>query len=112
MAGVDTIVIGPDGTDLDSWAAIAAGPVPDFQTRLVARRGWYPSGIPLQRNTFAVEAADTLVVVAAAAAQTGQRVHLLGGSYGALVALFAAAATPSLVAATLWEFLSTVVDRH
>lgn len=139
---MDTIVTGPDGIDLvvrvggdgdpvvflhgsggglESWAQIAGELSPEFQTRLVARRGWYPSGIPLRRNIFELEAADVLTVVSRAAAETGRRVHLIGGSYGALVALFAAAvSTEHIASLALYEppvlqtgsHLEPVIDRY
>jgi pimeloyl-ACP methyl ester carboxylesterase len=119
MAGVDIIIAAADGLDLavridgagdpivflhgsggglESWADISAELAPDYQSWSMARRGWDPSGIPLQRNAFADEAADALAVVAHAAAETGRRVHLVGGSYGALVALHAAAVSTDHIA--------------
>ncbi|CAN5669300.1 hypothetical protein BH09ACT7_BH09ACT7_31170 [soil metagenome] len=83
--GDPVVFLHGSGGGLQSWAEIAAALAPDFLTRLVARRGWWPSGIPLQRNTFADEAADTLAIAAHAAAETGRRVHLVSGSCGALV---------------------------
>jgi pimeloyl-ACP methyl ester carboxylesterase len=74
---------------LDSWAEIAAS-FPDYSVWLIARRGYRPSGIPFSRNTFEVEADDVLRVALAAAEETGQPGHLVGGSYGATLALHAA----------------------
>ena len=88
---------------LDSWAEIAEG-FPDHSVWIVARRGYRPSGIPLSPNTFAVEAEDVLLVVRAAAEQTGKRAHLVGGSYGATLALHAAkASTEHIASLALFE---------
>ncbi|WP_319447978.1 MULTISPECIES: alpha/beta fold hydrolase [unclassified Mycobacterium] len=88
---------------LDSWAEIAEG-FPDYSVWLIARRGYRPSGVPLSRNSFEVEADDVLLVARAAAEETRQRGHLVGGSYGASLALHAAKiATAHLASLALFE---------
>jgi pimeloyl-ACP methyl ester carboxylesterase len=97
---------------LDSWAEIAEG-FPDYSVWIVARRGYRPSGIPLSPNTFATEADDVRLVVRAAAEQTGNRAHLVGGSYGATLALHAAkASTEHIASLALFEPPLLLSGKH
>jgi pimeloyl-ACP methyl ester carboxylesterase len=77
---------------LDSWNPILPLLEDEFEPWVYARRGYPPSEAGQQPKTFADDVADVRAVLAAA----GGSAHLVGGSYGATVALHAAAtdATP------------------
>jgi pimeloyl-ACP methyl ester carboxylesterase len=90
------------GGGLHSWAEVAEGLADEFEIWLVARRGYWPSCRPapvslFAGNSFADEAADVAQVLTRVQEETGSSVHLLGGSYGATVALHAALADARLV---------------
>ncbi|CRZ16419.1 alpha/beta fold hydrolase [Mycolicibacterium neworleansense] len=74
---------------LDSWADIAQR-LTGYRTVRYARRNHPPSDTGTRPNSFAVEAADLRCVLGLVAATCGQRAHVVGGSYGATVALHAA----------------------
>ncbi|MCL9759612.1 alpha/beta fold hydrolase [Frankia sp. AiPa1] len=87
---------------LDSWQEVAEGLGDGFECWLMARRGHAPSGAPGQANTFAAEVPDVLAVLDAArnrAGSDGRVPHLVGGSYGATLALHTAVADPDALAA-------------
>ncbi len=59
----------------------------EYELWAYARRGYRPSDTGNRPGTFADDVADALAVAGAAAEATGELPHLLGGSYGARVAL-------------------------
>jgi pimeloyl-ACP methyl ester carboxylesterase len=75
---------------LDSWAGVAELLAPHYRCWLVARRGYHPSDALAQVKTFAREVADVWALVRAAHQESGAPVHLVGASYGAILALHAA----------------------
>jgi pimeloyl-ACP methyl ester carboxylesterase len=85
-SGTPLVFIHGSNGGLDSWADIA-GRITGHRTVRYARRNYSPSGTGKSRNTFQAEADDLLAVVAA----LGEAAHLVGGSYGATVALHAVA---------------------
>lgn len=76
---------------LDSWADVADRLV-DHRIVRYARRNHAPSEVGPSPNGFAVEAADLQTVLTAVTDAAGSGAHVVGGSYGATVALHAAAA--------------------
>lgn len=80
---------------LDSWTAVADNVV-DHRVVRYARRNHAPSGPGPSPNGFAVEAADLQRVLAAVTDAAGA--HIVGGSYGATVALHAAAGNAERIA--------------
>jgi pimeloyl-ACP methyl ester carboxylesterase len=97
-AGAAVVFVHGSNGGLDSFADIVADLADDYQVWRYARRGYLPSGDALPDNTFDVEAADLAVIAAAAAHATGGPVHIVGASYGATVALYAALASPEHIA--------------
>lgn len=59
-----------------------------------ARRGYGPSDVPPGPTSFPDEIADVRAVVEAARESSGRPVHLVGASYGAILAMHTAAADP------------------
>ncbi len=105
-AGQPVVLVHGSYGGLDSFQAVAEGLSDGFECWLMARRGHAPSDTPNQANTFAAEVHDVLAVLAAAHDQagTGRRAHLVGGSYGATLALHTALTDPhALGALALFE---------
>ena len=113
-AGEPVLFLHGSGGGLDSWAGIAERLADAYQVWLVARRGYGPSGQPPRPNRFADEVADVHRIVrhiaerrhtdpsgapseggAHPASTPSERgVHLVGGSYGASLALHTALTAP------------------
>ena len=72
---------------LDSWDPVTPFLADEFELWVYARRGYAPSSSPRGPKTYADDVADLAAVLAAA----GGSAHVVGGSYGATVALRAAA---------------------
>ncbi|MCF6390513.1 alpha/beta hydrolase [Mycobacterium sp. MBM] len=83
-AGPPVVFVHGSNGGLDSWAAIGDRLV-GHQIVRYARRNHQPSGVGPAPNSFAAEAADLQTVL-----QHVGRAHVVGGSYGATVALHAA----------------------
>lgn len=88
--GDPVVLLHGSGGGLHSWAAVAERLAGSYELWMPARRGYGPSAAPPGRKSFKDEVADLIAVTEAA----GRPVHLVGGSYGATVALHAAAAEP------------------
>ncbi|MEU8083053.1 alpha/beta fold hydrolase [Micromonospora sp. NPDC049101] len=93
-AGDPVVLVHGSGGGLHSWAAVADQLAPDHEVWMPARRGYGPSDVPPGTKSFAVETADLLAVIEAARQRTGRRVHVVGASYGATLALHTASADP------------------
>ncbi|MER7334527.1 MULTISPECIES: alpha/beta hydrolase [unclassified Micromonospora] len=89
-AGDPVVLLHGSGGGLHSWAPVAGRLAGSYELWMPARRGYGPSDVPPGRKSFKDEVADLMAVTEAA----GQPVHLVGGSYGATLALHAAAAEP------------------
>jgi pimeloyl-ACP methyl ester carboxylesterase len=89
-AGDPVVLLHGSGGGLHSWAAVAERLAGSYELWMPARRGYGPSAVPAGRKSFADEVADVIAVIEAA----GQPVHLVGGSYGASLALHTAATAP------------------
>jgi len=87
--GYPVVALHGSGGGLHSWAEIARRLGDGYEFWLVARRGYAPNDAPVGENSFARESADVRAVLAAVATATGGRAHLVGGSYGATLALHA-----------------------
>jgi pimeloyl-ACP methyl ester carboxylesterase len=85
-AGDPVVLVHGSGGGLHSWAGVAALLEEDFEVWMPARRGYGPSDVPPGPKSFEAEIADVLAVIEAA----GRPVHLVGASYGALLALHTA----------------------
>ncbi len=85
-SGPPVVFVHGSNGGLDSWADIG-GRLTGYQVVRYARRNHLPSGTGPAPNSFDVEARDLQVVLEAVG-----RAHVVGGSYGATVALHAAAA--------------------
>jgi pimeloyl-ACP methyl ester carboxylesterase len=90
-AGDPVVLLHGSGGGLHSWAAVADRLAGSYEVWMPARRGYGPSDVPPGRKSFKVEVADVIAVIEAA----GPPVHLVGGSYGATLALHTAVAEPS-----------------
>lgn len=84
--GAPVVLVHGSGGGLDSWDPVAPLLADEFQLWVYARRGYPPSGACRQAKTFAHDVADLAAVLAAA----GGSAQVVGGSYGATVALHAA----------------------
>ena len=92
------VVVLPGALNLgSSWRAVALELATEYTFLLVDRRSSGASGPGPEPATFAAEVADVRAVLAAASAPA----HLLGHSYGGLLALHTARADPSGIASLL-----------
>lgn len=89
-AGDPVVLLHGSGGGLHSWAPVAERLAGSYELWMPARRGYGPSDVPSGRKSFKDEVADLIAVIGAA----GQPVHLVGGSYGAILALHTALAEP------------------
>jgi pimeloyl-ACP methyl ester carboxylesterase len=89
-AGDPVVLLHGSGGGLHSWASVAERLARSYELWIPARRGYGPSDVPPDRKSFKDEVADVIAVIEAA----GQPVHLVGGSYGATLALHTAVAEP------------------
>lgn len=103
-SGPPVVMLHGSGGGLHSWEAVANLLADEFDVWLVARRGYGRSDVPDAVKSFQDEVEDVDAVVAAARAAADVRVHLVGVSYGATLALHAAQASPdSLRSLALYE---------
>jgi len=91
-SGPPVVFVHGSNGDLNSWADIGAR-LTGYQVVRYSRRNHQPSGVGPAPNSFAVEADDLQTVLDAVG-----RAHVVGGSYGATVALHAARADAERVA--------------
>lgn len=82
---------------LDSWAAVSEH-LAGHRIVRYARRNHPPSGTGNSPNSFATEAADLGCVLNYVGESIGGPAHVVGGSYGATVALYAAMADADRIA--------------
>ena len=85
-AGAPVVFVHGSNGGLDSWTDIG-GRLQGYRVVRYARRNHPPSGVGPAPNNFAVEAQDLLTVL-----ESVGRAHVVGGSYGAMVALHTALA--------------------
>ncbi len=97
--GSPVIMIHGSGGGLHSWQPVAEHLADRFELWLPARRGYAPSGPGRSPKHFADEVGDLRVLTT----MIGLPVHLVGMSYGATVALHAAAAGIGARSLVLWE---------
>ncbi|GIG89991.1 alpha/beta fold hydrolase [Plantactinospora endophytica] len=93
-SGDPVVLVHGSGGGLRSWAAVAGRLAAEYELWMPARRGYGPSDVPSGVKSFKDETADLLAVIEAARGSSGRPVHLVGGSYGATLALHTAAAEP------------------
>lgn len=98
-SGSPVIMIHGSGGGLHSWQPVAEQLPDRFDLWLPARRGYAPSGPGTAPKHFADEVRD----LAAMIGMIGRPAHLVGMSYGATVALHAAAAGLPVRSLALWE---------
>lgn len=98
-SGPPVVMVHGSGGGLHSWQPVAEHLADRYELWLPARRGYAPSGPARSPKRFADEVAD----LAALVATIGRPVHLAGMSYGANVALHAAAAGLPVRSLVLWE---------
>lgn len=98
-AGPPVIMVHGSGGGAHSWQPVAAHLADRFELWLPARRGYAPSGPGRSPKSFTDETADLETLIG----RIGRPVHLAGMSYGATVALHAAAAGLPLRSLVLWE---------
>lgn len=89
-AGDPVVLLHGSGGGLHSWAAVAERLAGAYELWMPARRGYGPSAVPPGRKAFDDEVADLIAVFE----EVGRPVHLVGGSYGATLALHTAVAAP------------------
>ncbi|MEV0668756.1 alpha/beta hydrolase [Mycobacterium sp. NPDC050441] len=118
--GVPVVFVHGSNGGLDSWADIGRR-LTGHQVVRYARRNHPPSAVGLSPNSFAVEAADLECVLRFVTDASGTGAHVVGGSYGATVALHAAVADADRIASlALFEpplllsgaHLLPVLDRY
>lgn len=98
-AGSPVIMIHGSGGGLHSWQPVAEYLADRFELWLPARRGYAPSGPGHAPKHYADELSDLGVIID----MIGRPAHLVGMSYGATVALHAAAAGLPIRSLALWE---------
>ncbi|WP_328389254.1 alpha/beta fold hydrolase [Nocardia sp. NBC_00416] len=98
-AGSPVIMIHGSGGGLHSWQPVAEHLAHQFEVWLPARRGYAPSGPGHSPKHFADEVRDLGAIID----MIGRPAHLVGMSYGATVALHAAAAGLPVRSLALWE---------
>ncbi|MFB6791379.1 alpha/beta fold hydrolase [Streptomyces olivaceus] len=98
-SGPPVVMVHGSGGGLHSWQPVAEHLAGRFELWTPARRGYAPSGPGRSPKRFADEVRD----VGALIDSVGRPVHLVGMSYGATVALHAAAAGLPVRSLVLWE---------
>lgn len=88
--GSPVVFVHGTGGGLATWTDVGSR-LAGHRVARYARRNHAPSDVGPSPNNFAVEAADLRVVLGYLTDLSGQPVHVVGGSYGATVALHAAA---------------------
>lgn len=98
-SGSPVIMIHGSGGGLHSWQPVAEHLPDRFDLWLPARRGYPPSGPGHSPKHFADEVRDLGVIID----MIGRPAHMVGMSYGATVALHAAASGLPVRSLALWE---------
>jgi pimeloyl-ACP methyl ester carboxylesterase len=89
-SGTPVLMLHGSGGGLHSWEEVAARLSQNHEVWLMARRGHGPSEPSEEPTTIADEAADVSAVLSMIGPSDQRAVHLVGGSYGATVALHVA----------------------
>lgn len=98
-SGPPVVMVHGSGGGLHSWQPVAERLADRFELWSPARRGYAPSGPGRSPKRFADEVGDAGALID----RIGRPVHLVGMSYGATVALHAAAAGLPVRSLVLWE---------
>lgn len=98
-SGPPVVMVHGSGGGLRSWQPVAERLADRFELWTPARRGYAPSGPGRAPKRFADEVGDLKTLID----RIGRPVHLAGMSYGATVALHAAAAGLPIRSLVLWE---------
>ncbi|WP_425839713.1 alpha/beta fold hydrolase [Streptomyces fractus] len=98
-SGPPIVMVHGSGGGLHSWEPVAELLADRYELWTPARRGYAPSGPGRSPKRFADEVADLEALIT----MIGRPVHLAGVSYGANVALHAAAADLPVRSLVLWE---------
>ncbi|MGI5390913.1 alpha/beta fold hydrolase [Streptomyces sp. CA-251251] len=98
-SGPPVVTVHGSGGGLHSWQPVAEHVADRFELWTPARRAYAPSGPGRSPKRFADEVGDLEALIA----EIGRPVHLVGMSYGATVALHAAAAGLPVRSLVLWE---------
>jgi pimeloyl-ACP methyl ester carboxylesterase len=98
-SGPPVVLVHGSGGGLHSWQPVAERLAGRYELWLPARRGYAPSGPSRPPKRFTDEVGDLRTLID----RIGQPVHLAGMSYGATVALHAAAAGLPVRSLVLWE---------
>lgn len=118
--GAPVVFVHGSNGGLDSWADIGRR-LSGHQVVRYARRNHPPSAVGATPNSFAVEAGDLECVLRSVTDASGTGAHVVGGSFGATVALHAAVADSERIASlALFEpplllsgaHLLPVLDRY
>ncbi|XVV15726.1 alpha/beta fold hydrolase [Actinoplanes sp. CA-131856] len=86
-AGTPVVLLHGSGGGLHSWDPLVAQLADTYELWNPARRGYAPSDVPPARKSFKDETADVAAILTA----VGRPAHLVGASYGAILALHTAA---------------------
>ncbi|GID72992.1 hypothetical protein Ade02nite_16330 [Paractinoplanes deccanensis] len=89
--GDPIVLLHGSGGGLHSWDPLIEKLADTYELWIPARRGYAPSTLPPTPKSFADEVTDVLEVLD----RIGRPAHLVGASYGALLALHTALAAPS-----------------
>ncbi|WEH33065.1 alpha/beta hydrolase [Streptomyces sp. AM 4-1-1] len=98
-SGPPVVMVHGSGGGLHSWQPVAERLADRFELWTPARRGYAPSGAGRSPKCFTDEVGDLRTLID----KIGCPVHLVGMSYGATVALHAAAAGLPVRSLVLWE---------
>ncbi|MFJ9174415.1 alpha/beta fold hydrolase [Streptomyces sp. NPDC102360] len=98
-AGPPVVMVHGSGGGLHSWEPVAELLADRYEVWTPVRRGYAPSGPGRSPKSFADEVADLDALIT----KIGRPVHVVGMSYGANVALHAAAAGLPVRSLVLWE---------
>ncbi|GAA4913778.1 alpha/beta hydrolase [Streptomyces coeruleoprunus] len=98
-SGPPVVMVHGSGGGTHSWEPVAERLADRFEVWTPARRGYAPSGAGRSPKRFADEVGDLKALID----RIGRPVHLAGMSYGATVALHAAAAGLPVQSLVLWE---------
>lgn len=98
-SGPPLVMVHGSGGGLHSWQPVAELLADRHELWIAARRGYAPSGPARSPKRFTDEVGDLRALID----RIGQPVHLAGMSYGATVALHAAAAGLPVRSLALWE---------
>jgi pimeloyl-ACP methyl ester carboxylesterase len=111
-SGVPVVFVHGSNGGLDSWGEVGEHLV-GHQIVRYARRNHSPSSIGPLPNTFAAEASDLHAILRAVTDDAGEGAHVVGGSYGATVALHAASSdTDRIASLALFEPPLLLSGRH